>query len=548
MRGAAGEDQMELAQWENINKLLKRHGCRVVHVSLRDDLSGAVSLDPQASLALRAAIQSLVEDTERRQNLIHGLIQDNKRLKDEVQMQQDRAGRQEQRASDLQRILDGVKVKIRDLEDDFMCKMRQQQSEVTGLLQEKATADKQLREQEKSIAHLRRRLTQEKRSHQDQEKLELLEDPVLERNLRRGSPDLDPTPNYKALIKSYQEQIEGARRKEEELLRENSRLREETRARPTVGELRIYKQQMRKMEKILRGRGATREKEESKGMGVRGLESLPYEECHRYLQDVCRALEVQNLENLLPVVSSTSRKAKTCVKLQEILTDIRAVLCGPRAPPLLYKMSSRLQEHPDPAGETDFLHLLPTVEMWAGQLLALQTLQKSLMKLRQKLRPPLEDRTSSAPDSVRVEDLLLLVDTMLEDSESQGSGAAPHVLQAQVSHFQQLFDVESVRGVIPRMNQIYSKLGEMSNAMKSLRHRLGLGDGVSAGSVVMAVEQLQQIVASLDMDSIVTKMQEHEDFFPAFEELIKELLQVLEIGLLQEILPEVKRLKALATH
>ncbi|XP_071978259.1 centrosomal protein of 70 kDa isoform X3 [Engystomops pustulosus] len=492
MRGAAGGDEasslMELAQWENINKLLKRHGCRVVHVSLRDDLSGAVSLDPQASLALRAAIQSLVEDTERRQNLIHGLIQDNKRLKDEVQMQQDRAGRQEQRASDLQRILDGVKVKIRDLEDDFMCKMRQQQSEVTGLLQEKATAD------------------------------------------------------------SYQEQIEGARRKEEELLRENSRLREETRARPTVGELRIYKQQMRKMEKILRGRGATREKEESKGMGVRGLESLPYEECHRYLQDVCRALEVQNLENLLPVVSSTSRKAKTCVKLQEILTDIRAVLCGPRAPPLLYKMSSRLQEHPDPAGETDFLHLLPTVEMWAGQLLALQTLQKSLMKLRQKLRPPLEDRTSSAPDSVRVEDLLLLVDTMLEDSESQGSGAAPHVLQAQVSHFQQLFDVESVRGVIPRMNQIYSKLGEMSNAMKSLRHRLGLGDGVSAGSVVMAVEQLQQIVASLDMDSIVTKMQEHEDFFPAFEELIKELLQVLEIGLLQEILPEVKRLKALATH
>ncbi|KAG8536548.1 hypothetical protein GDO81_026115 [Engystomops pustulosus] len=218
---------MELAQWENINKLLKRHGCRVVHVSLRDDLSGAVSLDPQASLALRAAIQSLVEDTERRQNLIHGLIQDNKRLKDEVQMQQDRAKHQEQRASDLQRILDGVKAKIRDLEDDFMCKMRQQQSEVTGLLQEKATADvstggapttgetsaaaqverpllgkprlqhrwsahywgnlgcstlhrflkcalcvrpqKQLREQEKSIAHLRRRLTQEKRSHQDQE-------------------------------------------------------------------------------------------------------------------------------------------------------------------------------------------------------------------------------------------------------------------------------------------------------------------------------------------------------------------------------------------
>lgn len=55
-------------------------------------------------------------------------------------MQQERAGRQEQRAGDLQNILDAVKAKIRDLEDDFICKMRQQQGEVTSLLTEKEAA------------------------------------------------------------------------------------------------------------------------------------------------------------------------------------------------------------------------------------------------------------------------------------------------------------------------------------------------------------------------------------------------------------------------
>lgn len=78
-----------------------------------------------------------MEDTERRQNLIHGLIQTNNQLKEDVRLQQDRAGRQEQKANELQRILDSVRTKIRDLEDDFIAKMRQQQTEMTNLLQEK---------------------------------------------------------------------------------------------------------------------------------------------------------------------------------------------------------------------------------------------------------------------------------------------------------------------------------------------------------------------------------------------------------------------------
>lgn len=94
-------------------------------------------MDSQASQALRSAIRSLVEDTERRQNLIHGLIQTNNQLKEDVRLQQDRAGRQEQKANELQRILDSVRTKIRDLEDDFIAKMRQQQTEMTNLLQEK---------------------------------------------------------------------------------------------------------------------------------------------------------------------------------------------------------------------------------------------------------------------------------------------------------------------------------------------------------------------------------------------------------------------------
>lgn len=49
-------------------------------------------------------------------------------------------------------------------------------------------------------------------------------------------------------------------------------------------------------------------------------------------------------------------------------------------------------------------------------------------------------------------------------------------LQAIVSHFQKLFDVSSLNGVYPRMNEVYTKLGEMSNAVRNLQELLELGD------------------------------------------------------------------------
>lgn len=44
-----------------------------------------------------------------------------------------------------------------------------------------------------------------------------------------------------------------------------------------------------------------------------------------------------------------------------------------------------------------------------------------------------------------------------------------------VSHFQKLFDVKSINGIYPRMNEVYTKLGEMINAMRNLCDLLELG-------------------------------------------------------------------------
>lgn len=50
-----------------------------------------------------------------------------------------------------------------------------------------------------------------------------------------------------------------------------------------------------------------------------------------------------------------------------------------------------------------------------------------------------------------------------------------HTLGSMVSHFQKLFDVATLSGVYPRMNEVYTRLGEATNAMRNLRDVLQLG-------------------------------------------------------------------------
>ena len=51
-----------------------------------------------------------------------------------------------------------------------------------------------------------------------------------------------------------------------------------------------------------------------------------------------------------------------------------------------------------------------------------------------------------------------------------------YTLGSMVSHFQKLFDVTSLSGVYPRMNEVYTRLGEMTNTMRNLRDVLDLGN------------------------------------------------------------------------
>ncbi|NXS52893.1 CEP70 protein, partial [Brachypteracias leptosomus] len=303
--------QQERAEWEDLNKLLMRRGLKPVSLAAPQscrNLSDVIVLDSQSSLGIRLALKTLVEDTDRQQKIMQELMEANRYLRDEIRQERGRASRQEQRANDLENVVKNIKSKICQLEDETIAKVCQQQNQVKELQKDQQVSQakyqqqqEKLQEQEEMIARLQKELgkvgleeqrrvaTQNKMfcrfckraprslldQHGSQGRISIYfavcgniyttifffpnrqykkdENQVQrEEKSKEEFLNLDATPNYRALLTSFQKQLIETKARNEQLLLENINLKKDLETRPTAQELKLYKHQVKKLEKTLK--------------------------------------------------------------------------------------------------------------------------------------------------------------------------------------------------------------------------------------------------------------------------------------------------------
>ncbi|KAB1283250.1 Centrosomal protein of 70 kDa, partial [Camelus dromedarius] len=465
------EKQQEEAEWENINVLLMVHGLKPLSLVKRTDLKDLIIFDKQSSQRMRENLKTLVEETSRQQNMIRELIETNKQLKNELQIEKSRAADQEQRANDLEQIMESVKSKIGEMEDESLKKVEA----------EELCLDVRLTKEEECLKRRRWLLClidyYESKIRKFQKQRQYKEDESQSEDDFRS---LSASPTYKGLLMSLQNQLKESKSKIDVLLSEKLNLQKDLESRPTQHELRLYKQQVKKLEKAL----------------------------------------------------------KKNIKLQDLISQ---------------KKADDKKEKDEPSEDNQQQAL--TDQRY------FQDLYKSLKLLSAELVPWHNLKKQDENEGIKVEDLLFIVDTMLEEVENKEKDSnMPNVqiLQAIVSHFQKLFDVPSLTGVYPRMNEVYTRLGEMNNAVRNLQELLELDSSSSLCVLVSTVgklcrlinedvnEQVMQVLGPEDLQSIINKLEEHEEFFPAFQAFTNDLLEILEIDDLDAIVPAVRKLKILS--
>ncbi|XP_010743904.2 centrosomal protein of 70 kDa isoform X1 [Larimichthys crocea] len=571
--------QQEQVEWDDVNKLLQHHGFKPVFFAdpvENKNLSDLVLLDKKSAGEIRTTLKTMLTDSDRRQALIQELIKTNNQLKEEAHEHMSRAAQHSQRVTELEGLLDVVKTRVQDLEDRYLGKAVQQHSHTQQLQQEKQEAQKvcqvleqKLSKQREEAAQLQRKLyftikEEERRlarqsqtfqhvcskvSQQDSPTQQQLLDVIdfyetkmtqLLDQLRsvKGEPkgsqmnhqtrikktSSNVTPSFKTILRAYQDQQKESKHQIEELKGEVEQLKQELETRPTLKEVKFYKHKLRRLEAL------------NKHNNTR----LPKED-----------ITTEISEN----IPDHAREATLCAHYHNLLNEVSAVVSNPKAPFRLHRQKS------SSVGLSEFQTLLPTLEVWAQQFHLLKDLQKGLNKLTARLMPwQPSDGVHNAAEAVKVEDMMLLVDTLLENTSTDNEKAlrspTRYTLGSMVSHFQTLFDVTSLAGVYPRMNEVYTRLGEMTNTMRNLREVLDLDRRVPPAEVVNQVAKLvsssehnagfHNLLGDADIDSIIIKVKQHDEFFPAFHALITDILQTLGVSHLNDILPALESLKRAA--
>uniref|UniRef100_A0A3Q3VYA1 Centrosomal protein of 70 kDa n=1 Tax=Mola mola TaxID=94237 RepID=A0A3Q3VYA1_MOLML len=499
--------QQEQLEWDDVNKRLQHHGFKPVFFAdpvENRNLSDLVLLDKKSAGEIRTTLRTMLTDSDRRQTLIQELIKSNNQLKEEAHGHKSRAAQHSDRAIKLEGLLDALKTRIQDLEDGCLGKAVQQLSHTQQLQWEKQEAQKLSRALEQELSK------QKKEAAQLQRKL-YFTTKEEERRLARQNQAFKDICN--------------------KVSRQNSPADQQV-----LDVIEFYETKMTQLMDELSSNVSS------------CVLSKAYQDQQKESKSQIEAL-MREMERLKQELETRCVCVRACV--HSLLMEINAVVTNSDAPFWLHR------QRPSSMGLNKFEALVPTLEMWAQQLHLLKDLQKGLNKLTGRLTPWQTGEGDHRPaEEVKVEDMMLLVNTMLEntatDDEKVLRSPTRYTLGSMVSHFQKLFDVTSLSGVFPRMNEVYTRLGEMTNIMRNLQDILQLDDRTPPAQVVNHVARLasssriHDLLGDDDIDSVIVKVRQHEEFFPAFHALIVDILQTLGVSNLDDILPALKSLKQTA--
>nr|XP_006821658.1 PREDICTED: centrosomal protein of 70 kDa-like [Saccoglossus kowalevskii] len=383
----------------------------------------------------------------------------------------------------------------------------------------------------------------------------------------RWSVNTDPVPNYKAVVKSYKKQLKESKETIKLLENDVETLKLEMQSRPELKDLRHVQHRAKKLETMLAKNNISLEengKVRSHSTRVKDIKQMPLSKCRQHLKDICIELDVSDVMDVIPKLHQPSEDTEALLHLEKLVREVLAIINDPDAPKLPSTPRKQSKKHALWCDKSTH-HIVPMLQYWLQQMIEIQELKSSLNSLASSLipwSPPVFPESSlNKPTSVseiRAAVDSLAVQNIRVDRKGTSDKVPSHQLQSIIAHFQTLFDVDGLDGVYPRMNEIYTKLGETHNVLHTVRELLGLDETAKSTAIVNAVGELCNVVNSTtahqlkrllqveDLNSVISRLQQYEEFFPAFHGLMQQLMDMLNITEMEKILPAVRTLKLLA--
>ncbi|XP_067935432.1 centrosomal protein of 70 kDa-like [Watersipora subatra] len=606
----------ELELWGAVNRQLKQHGLR--HVLLADpnqllqsnDVVGFSSADSES---LRENYNVLMKDGDRRQSLIQDLILTNNQLRSDLESRDGQLSRldmveQEERNRLLRSQLNDANNRVQELEV-----MLEQQKELSLQDSEREVNTKQVAQarvhqlekrcdlQEVDLERLRSKLSsldaererRERRvqdvfhelrrgaskglSSSDKRILDVIDmyesdiadlkrrlSSLQDRNSPAGEVSTDSqaddrsserTNRYKELIKSFNKDLRLLEKELKQLREKNELLELELQSRPHLDDYNRSKQKIRELERVLQehsislhGKNVFNKKAYS--TKVEDIDFIPLTHCRNYLHMVCESLELSDLKHLESTLSNHQEAVAAFPKLEELVLHIADVV-----EPSLAR--NHMKNKHKIWCSKHWKNIVTRLETWRQQIKQLPELSGSVARLLQQYDRP-KDALASTASVSEIAEAVESITSKIPPANSQPlleEKVSHAVLLSMVKHFQHLFDVPSMSGMYPRMNEIYTRYNELKNVQRTLAELLDLGDGYKGSDIVDAVgrvcqsytsstyKQLKQLLQEDELDSVIERLDEHRKFMPLFRDVLDHLMDILDVERIDQVVPSVRALK-----
>ncbi|GBG31673.1 Centrosomal protein of 70 kDa [Hondaea fermentalgiana] len=242
-------------------------------------------------------------------------------------------------------------------------------------------------------------------------------------------------------------------------------------------------------------------------LGLSRLTALPKTAAHEILQEICRILELADVDLIVPALQKMCWVVRAMPRLERFAKDISGFV-------LLHgdDLLRETAQDPSVANPTSasLQAILPQLKRWVNDVRTVTVWREFREDLLHELsRAPSMALPSGNPHRTRqscdlnnaqivqaVRDLVSLERGMMDHQTAFRAADDflannPDALVSRcVAHFQQLFELRSVEGVIPKMNELYVYTNEMRNFMQVLRPTVGLGSNASVHACLAKLQDL----------------------------------------------------------
>ncbi|KAF6024381.1 CEP70 [Bugula neritina] len=362
------------------------------------------------------------------------------------------------------------------------------------------------------------------------------------------------TSNYKDLIKSFNRDLKQSEKEVKRLREKNDLLELELQARPHIEDYNKSKQKIRQLERLLQEHSIgvySRDAFSKKSYSTKkeDIEFLPLTHCRKFLTMVCELLEVSDLEDIEQRLAEQRIAVDGFPKLEDLVVQIADVV-----EPSLVR-NHKNNKHRIWCSK-HWKNIVTRLEGWGQQMKQLPELSCVTARLLQQFDKPgvLSEKASVSQIIQALEGVTSGIP--LTNSQPVAEENVSHtVLLSIVRHFQHLFDVPTMSGIYPRMNELYLRYNEMRNVQKTLAGLLDLGEGYKGSDIVDAVGrvcqsytsstyvQLKQLLQEDELDSVIERLDEHRNFLPLFRDVIDHLMEILDIQRIDQVVPAVRAIK-----